>query len=138
MDWQQDQAIPVNNIQLGMIRIIDRIHPDPFASKNNVGKLLNDQLSKQLTPDPKMLMTNNIGLPPSKPVETSLIEVPKKWADFLQMMINSPTQRSWMSGLLQSQFPSIILQPGEVSTINLSSAQLSEQCERLDSIHSSV
>jgi hypothetical protein len=80
MDWQQDQAVQVDNIQLGMIRIIDRFHPDTIASKSNDLVSMNDHLFKQS--DPNKMMTNGSSFPPSKSAGTTLIEVPKKWANF--------------------------------------------------------
>jgi hypothetical protein len=123
-----------------MIRIIDRFHPDPIASKSNDLVSMNDHLFKQSTPDSNKMMTNGNSFSPSKYAGTTLIEVPKKWTDLFLLPLNSHSSRSWTSSLLQSQFPSLILQPRELFAINMSSVpkcQLTEQCKTLELIHSS-
>jgi len=117
MDWQQGQQAQPNNIQIGMVRIIDRFYPN--VMDHDIQTANNGLLIKQAADVSDKVLANSF-LHPEKASNTTLIEVPKKWTDFFKVLLSSPTSYSWANSLLQSKFPSLILQPGEMSTINLS------------------
>jgi hypothetical protein len=141
MDWQQDQPAQVNNIELGMVRIIDRFYPTPSTNEfSNLGFQKIQPYLQQIPASNKAVFNYN-STQAGKGNETSMIEIPKKWAEFFKVFLNSADRYSWARDLLNTQFPSLIFQPWDAVTLSLSAVQNdqpSEQCGKLSSLNSSL
>lgn len=95
MDWQQEQPAQDNNIQLGMVRIIDRFYPSsPDTDFSKLG-FQNRQSLLQPTLDSSKAVINDSNVQVEKGKETTMIEVPKKWAEFFKVFLNSADSYTW-------------------------------------------
>lgn len=92
MDWQQGQQAQPDNIHIGMVRIIDRFYPN--IMDHDIQTANNGLLIKQAANVSDKVLANSF-LHPEKASNTTLIEVPKKWADFFKVLLSSPTSYSW-------------------------------------------
>lgn len=151
MDWQLNGQA---NIQIGMVRIIDNIQPfnlsSPYPFVNgriDLNKLdssiewgKNDNVDFSKKDQPLDLAV----CPSENPInisESTLIRVPKKWAEFFQVILNSPVSYEWAKNLLQSNFPAVFCKSGESTEINISAKpndHNSKLYTRLDSLNSYV
>lgn len=92
--------IIINNIHLGMVRIED----------NFIQPCLKDNLFP-----PMPVAMPEIVVPHSK----GMLEIPKQWADFFQVLLGSPAHFEWAKKLLQIQFSTMIQQTGDTSSLSL-------------------
>lgn len=100
MEWQQDDNVIVNNINVGMVRIEDCF----YASQPCLNKSFPPPLTT-IRPD---LLHNK-----------TVLEIPKEWANFFKVLLGSPSHFEWAKKLLQTVFPSLLQQIGDLSLICL-------------------
>ena len=122
-----------------MVRIYDRFYSNATGPSDLTTRKA--PLTEQLFPAPPMKLNSNDYNPVGKASETALIEVPRKWADFFQVFLNSPESFTWAKNLLATQFPSFL--PHSPDAVNLSLSpepcnRKAELCGKLDSFSSSL
>jgi len=138
MDWQLNH-VQEDQIQLGMVRIYDRFYPNVTGPFDLITRKA--QLTEQPFPIPPTKPKSNDHNPDGKATETALIEVPRKWADFFQVFLNSPESFTWAKNLLATQFPAYLPQSSDAVNLSLPSEpynRKAELCGKLGSFSSSI
>jgi hypothetical protein len=110
MKWQQNEVVQVDNIQLGMVRIIDNIHQPQFPFQKS--SFLHDNLSKRLASQKDV---TNFATDPNS--EKILVEMPKSWVDFFDYLLHFPHHFDWTSKLLNAGIAPCLQQQGDNSTL---------------------